>query len=79
MLVIRVSMLRWPLNVGGPVSPCRNALSPDKLVDTFPAPDDHVKTLYDNLENTISKLPDVSRCRVCKAIWMSTGFHSSCC
>ncbi len=29
-------------------------------MDTFPAPDDHVKTLYDNLENTIARFPDVS-------------------
>ncbi|GAB4820224.1 hypothetical protein N2152v2_007270 [Parachlorella kessleri] len=46
------------LTESGPWLVRRNALSPDKLVDTFPAPDDHVKTLYDNLENTISKLPD---------------------
>lgn len=39
----------------------RNAMSADRLVDTFPAPDDHVRTLFENLENTIAKCPDVSR------------------
>ena len=39
---------------------CRNALSPDRLIDTFHAPDDHVHTLYDNLDNSIAKYPDVS-------------------
>lgn len=34
-------------------------MSPDKLVDTFPAPDDDVKTLYENLERSASKHPDV--------------------
>ena len=38
----------------------RNALSPERLVETFPAPDDDVRTLYDNLENALAKYPNVS-------------------
>lgn len=33
-------------------------MSPDKLLETFLPPDDHVHTLYENLENSIAKTPD---------------------
>ena len=33
-------------------------MSPHRLVDTFPAPDDHIHTLYDVLDNSITKYPD---------------------
>jgi hypothetical protein len=39
---------------------CRNALSPHRLVDTFPAPHDDIHTLYDNLESSIAEFGDVS-------------------
>lgn len=43
-----------------PPAPCRrNALSPRKLVDTFPAPHDDVHTLYDNLESSIAEFGNV--------------------
>ena len=32
---------------------CRNAGFPDRLVSTFPPPDEHVRTLYDNLELSV--------------------------
>ncbi len=43
---------------------CRNAVSPSRLVDTFPAPDNHIHTLYDNLENSMVKYADVSMIRI---------------
>lgn len=49
-----------------PPLPRRNAKFPDRLVDTFPAPNDHIKTLHDILENSVDQYPDV-RCspRLC--------------
>ncbi len=38
---------------------CRSAMSPYKLVSTFDAPDDHVHTLYDNWETSVSRYPHV--------------------
>ncbi|EFN52377.1 hypothetical protein CHLNCDRAFT_32504 [Chlorella variabilis] len=35
-----------------------NALSPQRLVDTFPAPHDDIFTLYDNLESSIAEFGD---------------------
>jgi hypothetical protein len=35
-------------------------MSPNRLLDTFPAPDNHIHTLYDNLENSMVKYADVS-------------------
>jgi hypothetical protein len=59
-----------------PAAPARNspplepharssALSPARLVETFSAPDDHVRTLYDNFENAAAKFPDVRAPRFC--------------
>lgn len=38
----------------------RAATSPYKLVSSFAPPNDHVRTLHDNLENSIAKYPHVS-------------------
>eukprot|EP00803_Ostreobium_quekettii_P000383 evm.model.scf_2481.2 EVM.evm.TU.scf_2481.2 scf_2481:12621-21767(-) len=37
----------------------RSSYSPEKLVTTFPPPDDHIRTLYDNLETTIARYPSL--------------------
>eukprot|EP00197_Chlamydomonas_leiostraca_P002909 CAMPEP_0202857292 /NCGR_PEP_ID=MMETSP1391-20130828/295_1 /ASSEMBLY_ACC=CAM_ASM_000867 /TAXON_ID=1034604 /ORGANISM="Chlamydomonas leiostraca, Strain SAG 11-49" /LENGTH=690 /DNA_ID=CAMNT_0049536077 /DNA_START=146 /DNA_END=2218 /DNA_ORIENTATION=- len=37
----------------------RAAASPYKLVSTFPAPDDDIRTLHDNLEKSIARYPHV--------------------
>lgn len=37
----------------------RSNLSPRKLISTFPAPDEHVHTLYDNFETAVSRFPHV--------------------
>ena len=38
---------------------CRNAGFPDRLVSTFPPPDEHVRTLYDNLELSVVRHAEV--------------------
>jgi hypothetical protein len=43
----------------------RNALSPQRLVDTFPAPHDDIHTLYDNLESSVAAYGDVSGGAAC--------------
>lgn len=35
-------------------------MSPRKLVSTFPPPDEHVHTLYDNWEVAVARFPHVS-------------------
>ncbi|KAF5825519.1 hypothetical protein DUNSADRAFT_9041, partial [Dunaliella salina] len=37
----------------------RNIMSPYKLVSTFPAPDDDVRTMHDNLEKSVGRFPHV--------------------
>ncbi len=48
-----------PARNSPPLDARSSALSPARLVETFPAPDDHVRTLYDNFENAAAKFPDV--------------------
>ncbi|CAD7699780.1 unnamed protein product, partial [Ostreobium quekettii] len=43
----------------GPWEVCRSSVSPEKLVARFPSPDDHICSLYDNLETTISRFPSL--------------------
>ena len=38
---------------------CRSATFPKELVTTYPAPDDHIRTLYDILEHTVQRHPEV--------------------
>ncbi len=38
----------------------RSTISPRKLIATFPAPDEHVHTLYDNWETAVARFPHVS-------------------
>jgi hypothetical protein len=52
---IRLLLLTNPINY----TMRRNAVSPERLIETFPAPDDHIRTLYDNLESSIAKYPNV--------------------
>eukprot|EP00983_Pelagomonas_calceolata_P134920 1162105-Pelagomonas_calceolata.AAC.14 len=35
----------------------RNIMSPYKLVSTFPAPDDDVRTMHDNLDKSVGRYP----------------------
>lgn len=42
--------------------PCRSALSPHRLVDTFEAPHDDIHTLYDNLESSVAEYGEVRWC-----------------
>jgi len=35
-------------------------MSPYKLMSTFEAPDDHIRTLHDNWETSVSRYPHVS-------------------
>ena len=42
-------------------------LSPYKLVSTYPAPDDDVRTMHDNLDKSIGRFPHV-RCVRCLPI-----------
>lgn len=37
----------------------RSTLSPRKLVATYPPPDEHVHTLYDNWETAVARFPHV--------------------
>lgn len=37
----------------------RNSSYPERLVDTFEAPDDHIFTLHDTLESSVAKYGDV--------------------
>lgn len=37
----------------------RSIMSPNKLLHTYDAPDDHIHTMYDNLETSISRYPHV--------------------
>lgn len=59
---------------------CRSVSSPYKLVNTFPAPDDDIRTLHDNFEKSIGRFPHV-RCEglLC-APWggvLSQALHAS--
>eukprot|EP00798_Chlamydomonas_sp_ICE-L_P032544 gene32544-17261_t len=45
------------LTSDGPWDVRRSALSPYKLVSSYPAPDDHIRTLHDNLEVSIGRFP----------------------
>ena len=38
---------------------CRSAKCADRLTTSFPAPGNHVKTLYDNFEYTLNAHPEV--------------------
>lgn len=38
---------------------CRSATLPKELATTYPAPDDHIRTLYDILEHTVQRHPEV--------------------
>lgn len=38
---------------------CRSATCPKELATTYPAPDDHIRTLYDILEHTVQRHPEV--------------------
>lgn len=48
-------------------------MTPERLVDTFPAPNNHIHTLYDNLENSIAKYPDVSADSSVREGWDEQG------
>jgi len=37
----------------------RSAASPKELATTYPSPDDHIRTLYDVLEHTVQRHPEV--------------------
>ena len=37
----------------------RSATCPKELATTYPAPDDHIRTLYDILEHTVQRHPEV--------------------
>ena len=37
----------------------RSATSPKELATTYPSPDDHIRTLYDVLEHTVQRHPEV--------------------
>ena len=62
---------------------CRNASFPDRLVSSFPAPDEHVRTLYDNLELSVTRHAEVwaqavklvMQGRLC----LKNGAHELCC
>ncbi|KAL3160851.1 hypothetical protein ABBQ38_009253 [Trebouxia sp. C0009 RCD-2024] len=43
----------------GPWTVRRSATCPKELATTFPAPDDHIRTLYDILEHTVQRHPEV--------------------
>lgn len=47
------------LTFDGPWRVYRCATSPEKLVTSYEPPDDHVRTLYDNWETSISRYPHV--------------------
>ena len=53
---------------------CRNAGFPDQLVSTYPPPDEHVRTLYDNLELSVVRHAEV-RLRL-SAVAPAAGAHS---
>jgi hypothetical protein len=38
---------------------CRSTVHPQYLASGYGAPDDHIKTLYDCIETTISRHPEV--------------------
>lgn len=38
---------------------CRSATSPSQLVDSFPPPDDHIRTLHDNYEHSFAMFAQV--------------------
>ena len=38
---------------------CRSATLPKELATTYPAPDDHIRTLYDILEHPVQRHPEV--------------------
>ncbi len=37
----------------------RSAACPKELATTYPSPDDHIRTLYDVLEHTVQRHPEV--------------------
>ncbi|KAK9816781.1 hypothetical protein WJX72_005028 [[Myrmecia] bisecta] len=43
----------------GPWLVHRSAQCPERLISSFPAPDDHIRTLYDNLEVSVSRYANV--------------------
>ncbi len=50
--------------LSGRICPCRSTCEPcpERLATGFAAPDDHIRTLYDNIETTISRHPQVNSC-----------------
>lgn len=42
----------------------RSAACPKELATTYPSPDDHIRTLYDVLEHTVQRHPEVLEIRL---------------
>ena len=42
----------------------RSATCPKELATTYPSPDDHIRTLYDVLEHTVQRHPEVFEIRL---------------
>ncbi len=42
----------------------RSAACPKELATTYPSPDDHIRTLYDVLEHTVQRHPEVLQFRL---------------
>ena len=43
----------------------RSVLSPQQLIGRYPSPNEHIATLYENLECTASRQPDVTPGTLC--------------
>lgn len=61
----------------------RSATSPKELATTYPSPDDHIRTLYDVLEHTVQRHPEVNLMPVadteqCSLMVLSTTGSSLC-